>query len=274
MNQKNKTRYQNKICFIGGIHRSGTTPLTNLLGTDSNFSIFRDTGVIEDEGQFLQSVLPLEKKFGAVGEFALDPRAHLTEYSPLNTKENRELLFSQWAEHWDLSRSYLVEKTPSNLIRIGLLNSLFPNSLFIIMTRHPVATALAVTKWKNTSVEKMIKNWIKAHELMENDLKLLNKKNYLILKYEEFTTNPSKYKPDFEKFFNCKSDFKYETIRKGLNSQYFNRWKAGDYHLWDNDSKIKNTMKSKIFKVKFKILEKLYERKLNKFGYSFSDIYD
>lgn len=66
-----------KLLFIGGLHRSGTTPLVRMLGTSPNVSIFRNTGAIEDEGQFLQTVFPCDGLLGGPGRFAFNNGAHL-----------------------------------------------------------------------------------------------------------------------------------------------------------------------------------------------------
>ena len=47
-------------------------------------------GYLEDEGRFLQDVYPTEDVCGGPGRFGFDPRAHLTEASPLLTQENAD----------------------------------------------------------------------------------------------------------------------------------------------------------------------------------------
>ena len=50
-----------RYVFVCGLHRSGTSLITRSLMDHPEVSGFRDTGAIEDEGQFLQTVLPLER---------------------------------------------------------------------------------------------------------------------------------------------------------------------------------------------------------------------
>jgi hypothetical protein len=57
---------------------------------------FKDTGVIEDEGQFLQDVYLIGKIYGGPGRFGFDPRAHLTQTSALLTPENALKLRQSW----------------------------------------------------------------------------------------------------------------------------------------------------------------------------------
>src|SRR5437773_10109761 len=68
-----------RYVFICGLHRSGTSVLGCNVARLENCTGFKDTGVIEDEGQFLQDVYPTGKVYGGAGIFGLDLRAHVTE---------------------------------------------------------------------------------------------------------------------------------------------------------------------------------------------------
>src|ERR1700754_2610137 len=127
-----------RYLFISGLHRSGTSLITRSLAGHPQISGFRNTGAIEDEGQFLQSVLPLEIIYGGVGRFGFDPRAHHTETSPLNTRENARKRLSEWNRYGDAAKAVHIEKTPSNLLRMRLMAQLLQPSYFAIVTRHPV----------------------------------------------------------------------------------------------------------------------------------------
>jgi len=81
----------------------------------------------EDEGQFLQTVYPPAVFFGGPGKFAFAPEAHMTEESALLTPENKILLPQQWFPFWDLTKRYLLEKSPPNLIWMRFLQAVFPN---------------------------------------------------------------------------------------------------------------------------------------------------
>jgi hypothetical protein len=76
-----------RLLFIGGLHRSGTSLIHRCISRHPQVAGFHDTGVLEDEGQYLQSVYPLGQAYGGPGRFALDPRCHLTESSALVSRK-------------------------------------------------------------------------------------------------------------------------------------------------------------------------------------------
>lgn len=179
-----------RYAFVCGLHRSGTTLIARSLAAHPVASGFANTGAIEDEGQFLQSVFPLEIAFGGVGRFGFDPRAHMTESHPLNTRENSLRLLSEWGRHWDLNKSVLLEKTPSNLLRMRLLQALVPNSHFIIVTRHPVAASLAALKWTEGNIFSLISHWVHCYSLAREDAQHLTR--VLWVSYESFVADPER----------------------------------------------------------------------------------
>ena len=135
-----------RLVFVAGLHRSGTTPLARLLAAHPEISGFDGTGVKEDEGQHLQDVYPSARRYGGAGRFALDPRSHLTEESPLATPENATRLARQWSQHWDLDRRLLLEKSPPNLVMTRFLQA-HPDIIGVISGNDEMALgAIAALK--------------------------------------------------------------------------------------------------------------------------------
>ncbi len=62
-----------------------------------------------------------------------------------------------------MDREYLVEKTTQNILKTRFLQSIFPESAFIIVFRHPIALAYA-TKMKkqkrNLKIESLVGEYI------------------------------------------------------------------------------------------------------------------
>jgi len=177
-----------RFVYVGGLHRSGTSTVFRCLREHPLISGFNDTGATEEEGQHLQSVYPPATAYGGPGRFGFHPGAHLTEASDLVTADNRLRLFEEWKIHWDLSKPVLLEKSPPNLIRARFLQKLFPNSYFVIVTRHPIAVSYATLKWTYTSLAELIEHWLVCHEKFRQDEEHLER--LLVLRYEDLWSSP------------------------------------------------------------------------------------
>ena len=179
----------NKLVFIGGLHRSGTTPLARVLAVHPQVSGFSGTTATEDEGQHLQDVYPAARSYGGAGRFALDPRAHLTEDSPLATPANAARLLAQWHPYWDTSREVLVEKSPPNLVMTRFLQALYPDAHFVVIVRHPVVVALSTQKWLHArTLRTPMANWFAAHDTFAADAPRLRRLH--VVKYESLVADP------------------------------------------------------------------------------------
>ena len=177
-----------RLVFVGGLHRSGSSLLARALATHPEISGLSNTGVVEDEGQFLQSVYPNDAISGGAGRFGFDARAHLTEASPLATPANAERLRREWDAYWPPKGRWCLEKSPANLIRARFLQASFPDAAFIFIMRHPIGVALAVRKWSRVGIYALIHHWVHCHRLFRGDLPQIHR--YCILTYEELVASP------------------------------------------------------------------------------------
>ena len=244
---------QHKFIFICGLHRSGTSLLYKILKNQKTISGFKNTTAIEDEGQHLQSVFNAANKHGGPGRFGFDKDSFLNEKSEIIKKENKYKLFSEWSKYWDLSKEYLIEKAPPNLVRTLFLQAMFPNSYFITIYRHPAATSLATKKWSKTSHYSLIKHWLVCHNQYLEDKKTL--KNSLDINYEDLTDNPKETLKIIGHFLNTQIILSENTIKKDVNDKYLSLWKKNK--------------RSILYKFNIKKAEKEFEISINKFGYSF-----
>ena len=85
------------VCLFVVLHRSGMSILGRNITSMENCAGFKDTAVIEDEGQFLQDVCPTSKAYGGAGRFGFDPPAHLTDLTPADA--------AKFPSCWLLNRS-------------------------------------------------------------------------------------------------------------------------------------------------------------------------
>lgn len=188
-----------RLVFLGGLHRSGTTPLARLLSASAQVSGLVRTGVPEDEGQHLQAVYPAARTYGGAGRFALDPRAHLTEGSPLVSRANAERVLAAWQPYWeDPQTTLLLEKSPPNMVMGRFLQALFPGSTLVVVLRHPVVVALGTAKWRrllsrhwwnHATIHEMVGNWLAAADTLRDDVPALDRVH--VLRYEDLISDPT-----------------------------------------------------------------------------------
>jgi hypothetical protein len=212
---------RHKFIFLCGLHKSGTSPLFRILREHPQISGFSGTGVPEDEGQHLQSVFPTAGAYGGPGRFGFATDAHITETSDLVTPANADKLFAEWSKHWDLSRPYLLEKSPPNLIRTRFLQAIFPNSHFIIISRHPIAVSLATQKWCKSSLASLIEHWLLCHDLFVQDR--LHLSHVIVLQYEDIIRATQ---PQFERVcdFLGLTTHASSVLNPSGNESYFAAW--------------------------------------------------
>lgn len=211
--------------FVGGLHRSGTTPLTRCLAAHPEVSGFAGTGVPEDEGQHLQDVYPTARSLGGPGRFARNPNAHLTERSPLAVASSAERLWRSWSPHWDLDRRVLVEKSPPNLLMTRFLHRLFPEAVFVLIMRHPVVVTLSTAKWaRRTPLPRLMDNWFAAHDIVREDLRHLPRA--LLISYEELVREPEHTLAGVSELLGLASPISHGTLRSDRSAAYRDRWKA------------------------------------------------
>ena len=211
-----------RFLFIGGLHRSGTSILHRVLRDHPSVSGFHDTGVPEDEGQHLQSVIPAAHRYGGPGEFALHADAHLTQDSELINLDNRDRLLSEWGAYYDMQKPVLLEKSPPNLIRSRFLRQMFPGSRFLFVVRHPIAVSLATEKWSNKSLGDRLRHWHAAHSIMLDDID--SKDDCLVIRYEDFVASPTQCLERICALLGLAS-FSARQVVENHNDKYFLDWR-------------------------------------------------
>lgn len=216
---------EHQLVFVGGLHRSGTSLLASTLARHPAASGLTGSDAKEDEGQHLQDVLPPARAYGGAGRFALDPRAHLTETSPLATPVNAERLIASWAPYWDLDRRVLVEKSPPTIVRTRLLQALVPSARFVLVVRHPVVSALSTRKWRRgVPFGRLLEHWFAAHEILLGDLPYLTSAQ--VVKYEHLVDDPVDVLARVGAGLGLSGPIPADAVRADRSSAYEREWRA------------------------------------------------
>jgi hypothetical protein len=217
-----------RLVFVGGLHRSGTTPLARWLADSPLVSGLSGTGVPEDEGQHLQHVLPAAIEHGGPGRFAFARAMHETEISPRASRALAIQISRAWGPYWDLERPLLLEKSPPNLLRARLLQALFPGAAFVMVVRHPVAVSLATEKWigapsRWVSAPTLLRHWLRAHELFLADAARLER--VLVVRYEQLASEPARVLARVGRFLGLPAPPPAPAdARGGVDDRYFAAW--------------------------------------------------
>ncbi len=243
-----------KLAFVVGLHASGTSVLSRLLKQHDDISGFEDTGVPEDEGQHLQTVVPPANSLGGPGMFAFHPDAAMTEEHPLVSEESREKLLREWQHHWDPSKKVLLEKSPPTVVRTRFFQALFPQSRFICLTRHPIAVGYGTQMWSETTTEDLLDHWLRAHESLARDIESLD--CILTLKYEDLLANPVAAIEKIHRFLDLPQQSPKLPDAFETNDAYFDMWRQ----LSENS------------KDEFHRFVEKHESSFRSFGYSLSDL--
>ncbi|HSS98940.1 MAG TPA: sulfotransferase [Terriglobales bacterium] len=209
--------------FVAGLHRSGTSLLHELLRAHPSVSGFRNTNVPEDEGQHLQTVFPAAKAFGGPGRFGFNRDSFMDENHPLATPGNAERLFSEWSRYWDLSKPFLVEKSPPNLVRTRFLQALFPDCSFLVILRHPIAVAYATQKWAETSIESLLDHTLLCYERFQADMRCLQRVQ--VVRYEDFVLTPLEHLTTMSHWLGVSPFQCGDEVRARINDRYFASWR-------------------------------------------------
>jgi Sulfotransferase family len=252
--------------FVGGLQRSGTTMLYRYLGEHPSVSALEGTPRPANEGQHNQSVYPADEHHSKGGRFAMRAEARLTDDSPLVSDANGRRLYEEWSRYWDTSAPYLMEKSPPNLIRMRFLQALFPDSYFLVIMRHPIAVTMATSRWGKVKPHGLMQHWLRAHELMANDVPHIRRLH--ILRYEDLVADPDGVLgrafaflglPDHgsgrerSEGLNTDNFMADRTLRTGVNGKYFNLWRTRQRDI--------------VRRVYYDAIERRYQRPVRRFGY-------
>jgi len=264
-----------RFVFVGGLHRSGTTLVADLIAGHPEVTGLSGTDVPMDEGQFLQKVYPpagtkrtlwpiryldpvapdflTQRGYGGPGRFGFDPGSWLTEESPLATQENARKVFTAWKPYLDLSRPIVIEKSPPNLVRTRFLQKLFPNSQFVIILRHPVAVSYATRIWTNIRpMYYMFKHWVHCHRVFDQDRAQLH--NVMVVHYEHLVSDPERCLSSIYDFLNISYTDPKVKISTDANKKYFSKWNV--------------EMSSSSVRRKYaEFLQKTFSEDFNRYGY-------
>jgi len=169
--------------FILGVNNSGTTLLSNILGTHP---AIRSLAV---EGQQLTEALPRPERLGVVRIWT----RRMDAFRWIEADDPRPALAAKrdWLAHLagrPGGPGILLEKSPPNTLRARWLQANFRPSRFIAIVRDPLAVCEGMRRREGLALDDAAEHWLLANRVLLEDLTCLNHK--LLVRYEDLTGDP------------------------------------------------------------------------------------
>ncbi|WP_325065222.1 sulfotransferase family protein [Qipengyuania aquimaris] len=202
---------------MAGLHRTGTSVLSRILGAHPSISSIEGAPVPENEGCYLQGAIPHTALHGRPGHYATDPAQHHTESSRFNSLETQQRLVSDWSRWYDDTKPWWLEKSPVNLTRTRLYQQLFPTAQFMVILRHPQVMAAALAKWVDADPAALVRHALDAYDTVREDLRYLHAA--YVVRYEDLIARADDVRRSLFAFLSLDDHAPGIALRNG-NSEY------------------------------------------------------
>jgi len=176
-----------KWVFIVGCYNSGTTLLSEMLGSHPDIS------ALATEGHFITDQFVKDYEIGLPRMWV--EREDLFRLDEKNKGPDPIRVKKEWMMRLNLKKSVLVEKSPPNSARTRWLQHHFENAHFVCVIRNPYAVVEGIRRKANPPsisgnwpIEKCAYQWLRNQQVLEEDAPYL--KRILWVKYEDFSNSP------------------------------------------------------------------------------------
>ncbi len=215
------SRKKHKFLFILSPPYSGSTLLTQILSTSKKISC--NNYIATMEGQLLPTLR----------NFMFDKNRWNENYNYDWSKIKRV-----WMKYWDQSKTILMDKTTTNIMRFDEIKKEFDNIYAICLVRNPYAVIEGIMRRNSKSLEFAINFVLKTLEYQKYNIE--NNDNLIWITYSEICDNqqlvnkkvqkilPELDDLDFNKFFSA-HNFKKKPLKiTNLNNEKISKLKNTD----------------------------------------------
>ncbi len=224
---KSFDNFEPNFIFLLTPPNSGSTAISQVFNNSPNISQLQERG----EGQWLIKGLCSNDRWNA------------------NKKVNKRSIRSVWTneckkKYKSEGAMYFIEKSPPNMMRIEVLQSIFPNHILLANNRDPYANVSSMlyrytkdidtlsSKEREFKVLKLVKSWKERSDVLK---RIIQSQNVLYLSYEQFCETPN-------------------LLQDAINSSAF----SGQINLeFEKDLKVKDYKPQPIINLNQKQIEKL-----------------
>ena len=163
-------RRDHKFLFILSPPYCGSTLINQILSTSNNLSCNNHLGV--REGQLLPEVKDI---------MFYNKGWHHEVYYPW------EKIKKVWMKYWDQRKAILMDKSNTNIMRVGEIKKVFNNIFFLAIVRNPYAQVEGIMRRNGSTIEYAAEFALKCLRYQKENRK--NEKNILFLSYEDLCDN-------------------------------------------------------------------------------------
>ncbi len=110
---------------------------------------------------------------------AYHPGARFLENHTLASEASRDILYKSWAPFWDLSKHFLIEKSPRHTLMTRFLQEVFKPSKthYIAVIRHPLGSTRfwwARSRRAPNCGREPIRHWLQIYKILREDAAFLS----------------------------------------------------------------------------------------------------
>ncbi|MCH4552108.1 sulfotransferase [Aestuariibaculum lutulentum] len=109
-----------------------------------------------------------------------------------NYDHDWKFIKNEWMKYWDITKPFLLEKSPSNILRAESIDEVFANSHYIITYRNPYAHCEGIMRRNKATAEYAANFTIKCLYHQKKNIEMLQ--NKVVMSYEEITTNRNEFR--------------------------------------------------------------------------------
>lgn len=174
-----------KPIFIVGMPRSGSTLIEQIL---SAHPLVATAGELPDIYNISQTIFSSQNQS--------DFPHQLQQATKTNLCEDLKVNYLNLLQKKQPDAAYIIDKEPSNYKRLGLIHFLFPDSIIIHTTRHPLDTGLSCyfqpfdTIFWSTDLVSIAKEYCFYRDVMDYWKQVLPINKIIDISYEQLLTHP------------------------------------------------------------------------------------
>ena len=176
-----------KWIFLVGCYNSGTTLLSAMLGQH------KDISALPTEGHFLTDQFVKDYEVGLPRMWS--GREELFRLTEKDAGPDPMRVKKEWGMRLDLSKPVLLEKSPSNSVRMRWLNHHFRPAYFVCIIRNGYAVSEGIRRKAEPKhlrdgwpISMAAYQWHRTYEVIKEDAKYIQ--NILYIKYEDLVSDP------------------------------------------------------------------------------------